>query len=126
MRGSRQVRVSRDRLRSSAEVETWIRLESGQGVGSITLNASYGKDWYPTTPNDVSPPTHGERLVDRGRGGGVLHYRQACPVDRQATRNVSGKLRQTRRGDSIRGSKAKLGSRRNAVPKVYTLFDPRQ
>ncbi|KAM4060481.1 calcineurin-like phosphoesterase [Hirsutella rhossiliensis] len=54
IRGSRQVRVSRDKLRTAAEAETWIRLETGDFVGSVTLNASYGKDWYPATPNDMT------------------------------------------------------------------------
>lgn len=52
IRGSRQVLVSRQKLRNSPEAETWIRLESGGYVGSVTLNDRYGKDLYPATPND--------------------------------------------------------------------------
>lgn len=50
-RGSRQIRLSRDRLRNGSEAETWIRLDSGDFVGSIVLNSTYGKDSYPETPN---------------------------------------------------------------------------
>lgn len=53
IRGARQVRVSRDTFRQKKwEAKTWIRLESGTVVGSVNLNATYGKDWYPATPND--------------------------------------------------------------------------
>ncbi|ODA77906.1 hypothetical protein RJ55_06509 [Drechmeria coniospora] len=48
-RGARQVRLSREKLRTSLEVDTWIRLESGTVVGSVSLNATYGKDVYPST-----------------------------------------------------------------------------
>lgn len=54
IRGSRQVRVSRDKLRSLAEAETWIRLENGGLVGHVTLNASYGEDWYPATTDEMT------------------------------------------------------------------------
>ncbi|PNY24199.1 inactive purple acid phosphatase 16 [Tolypocladium capitatum] len=54
IRGSRQVRVSREILNKSWEAETWIRLESGNVVGSVCLNATYGKDLYPATPNDMT------------------------------------------------------------------------
>lgn len=53
IRGARQVRLSKDTFsRQKWEAETWIRLESGSVVGSVNLNATYGKDWYPATPND--------------------------------------------------------------------------
>lgn len=53
VRGARQVRVAIDRLRAGCrEADTWIRLETGAVVGSVTLNATYGRDWYPATPDD--------------------------------------------------------------------------
>ncbi|RCI10406.1 hypothetical protein L249_4357 [Ophiocordyceps polyrhachis-furcata BCC 54312] len=51
VRGGRQVRVSRQ---NTSEAETWIRLDTGDVVGNIMLNSTFGKDWYPTTPNDKS------------------------------------------------------------------------
>lgn len=53
IRGARQIKVSRDML-SRAEASTWIRLESGETVGNIVLNATYGQDEYPETPNQMS------------------------------------------------------------------------
>lgn len=32
-------------------LETWIRLESGNVVGAVMLNRTYGEDEYPATPN---------------------------------------------------------------------------
>ncbi|KAJ6442883.1 putative inactive purple acid phosphatase 16 [Purpureocillium lavendulum] len=53
VRGSRQVRLSLETLRERKwEAETWIRLETGNVVGAVTLNATYGTDVYPATPND--------------------------------------------------------------------------
>lgn len=55
IRGSRQVRISRDDLKDKKwEAKTWIRLESGDIVGNVNLNATYGQDWYPATPNDMT------------------------------------------------------------------------
>ncbi|KAK3377247.1 Metallo-dependent phosphatase-like protein [Lasiosphaeria ovina] len=51
IRGARQVVVSLDKLADLA-VDTYIRLESGDVVGAVTLNATYGQDVYPATPND--------------------------------------------------------------------------
>ncbi|KAK3299575.1 Metallo-dependent phosphatase-like protein [Chaetomium fimeti] len=51
IRGARQVVVSLEGL-AERVVETYIRLESGETVGAVTLNATYGQDWYPATPND--------------------------------------------------------------------------
>ncbi|EFX05110.1 hypothetical protein CMQ_5372 [Grosmannia clavigera kw1407] len=57
IRGARQVRVSETALRDAARsyvrpaVDTWIRLESGDVVGSVSLNSTYGTDVYPSTPN---------------------------------------------------------------------------
>lgn len=54
IRGARQIRVSQKALQDSREVETWIRLESSDVVGSVTLNATFGEDSYPATPNDMT------------------------------------------------------------------------
>ncbi|TLS25041.1 hypothetical protein PpBr36_07293 [Pyricularia pennisetigena] len=53
IRGARQVFVTEEMLRRR-EVETWIRLETGHVVGSVVLNATYGEDVYPVTPNDMT------------------------------------------------------------------------
>ena len=36
----------------NGELNTWIRLESGDVVGAVSLKAMYGDDLYPATPND--------------------------------------------------------------------------
>ncbi|KAI0469855.1 calcineurin-like phosphoesterase [Xylariaceae sp. FL0804] len=53
IRGSRQVLVTKSQL-ASREVDTWIRLESGDVVGSVSLNATYGQDEYPETPDTMT------------------------------------------------------------------------
>ncbi|KAF4857284.1 putative inactive purple acid phosphatase 16 [Colletotrichum siamense] len=50
IRGSRQLSLTRDNL-SKGIVDTSIRLESGDVVGSVTLNSTYGQDQYPVTPD---------------------------------------------------------------------------
>ena len=50
IRGSRQVLVTEAKLKDM-EVDSWIRLESGDVVGSVSLNATYGEDIYPATPD---------------------------------------------------------------------------
>ncbi|KAI1505695.1 Metallo-dependent phosphatase-like protein [Biscogniauxia marginata] len=52
-RGSRQVRVSKSGLQHF-ELDTWIRLESGNVVGSVSLNNTYGQDVYPKTNNTMT------------------------------------------------------------------------
>ncbi|KAI1075922.1 Metallo-dependent phosphatase [Whalleya microplaca] len=52
-RGSRQVMVSKALL-ENLEADTWIRLESGNVVGSVSLNATYGQDSYPETKNTMT------------------------------------------------------------------------
>ncbi|KID66259.1 calcineurin-like phosphoesterase, partial [Metarhizium hybridum] len=53
IRGARQLRLSADALRRRRwEADTWIRTENGGVVGRVSLNATYGKDWYPATPNE--------------------------------------------------------------------------
>ncbi|KAF3065213.1 putative inactive purple acid phosphatase 16 [Daldinia childiae] len=49
-RGARQVLATKSKL-ARFEVDTWIRLESGNVVGSVSLNSTYGKDLYPATNN---------------------------------------------------------------------------
>jgi hypothetical protein len=49
-RGARQVLISKSQL-DAFEADSWIRLESGNKVGSVTLNSTYGSDWYPQTVN---------------------------------------------------------------------------
>ena len=49
-RGSRQVLITEEMLKN-LEIDTWIRLETGNVVGSVTLNSTYGHDWYPKTPD---------------------------------------------------------------------------
>ncbi|KAI2780227.1 Metallo-dependent phosphatase [Daldinia loculata] len=49
-RGARQVLATKSKL-AKFEVDTWIRLESGNVVGSISLNSTYGEDLYPATNN---------------------------------------------------------------------------
>lgn len=67
IRGSRQVRVSRAALRHGWQAETWIRLESAAVVGHVTLNATYGRDWYPATPNDKTGcPTCNYTVISPG------------------------------------------------------------
>jgi hypothetical protein len=53
IRGSRQVLVTEEMLKRH-EVETWIRLEDDEVVGSVSLNATYNEDRYPATPNTVT------------------------------------------------------------------------
>ncbi|KAI1305623.1 Metallo-dependent phosphatase [Xylaria venustula] len=51
IRGARQVKVSKRGL-AKFEADTWIRLESGDTVGRVSLNSTYGHDLYPKT-NDT-------------------------------------------------------------------------
>ncbi|KOS19058.1 putative inactive purple acid phosphatase 16 [Escovopsis weberi] len=67
IRGSRQVRVSLGAL-ARGGADTWIRLESGDVVGAVSLNATFGRDVYPATPNTMTYcPTCGSK-AKRGRG----------------------------------------------------------
>ncbi|KAI0490441.1 Metallo-dependent phosphatase [Xylaria cf. heliscus] len=52
-RGSRQVQVSKKGL-AKFEANTWIRLESGTIVGSVSLNRTYGQDLYPETEDSMT------------------------------------------------------------------------
>lgn len=63
IRGARQVLVSLDKL-PQLEVDTWVRLESGKTAGEVSLNATYGQDRYPRTPNEkTSCPTCNYTIV---------------------------------------------------------------
>lgn len=67
-RGSRQVLVTEAMLQDLA-VDTWIRLETGDVVGSVTLNATYGQDAYPETPDThTSCPTCNYTIVSNMPG----------------------------------------------------------
>uniref|UniRef100_A0A8H7K835 Calcineurin-like phosphoesterase domain-containing protein n=1 Tax=Bionectria ochroleuca TaxID=29856 RepID=A0A8H7K835_BIOOC len=50
IRGARQILITQSKLKN-LELDTWIRLESGGVVGSVSLNSTYNKDFYPATPN---------------------------------------------------------------------------
>lgn len=49
-RGSRQVFVSEAGL-AEGEVESWVRLERGEVVGRVGLNATFGRDVYEVVPD---------------------------------------------------------------------------
>lgn len=49
-RGSRQLLLRQDEI-EKGEFKTWIRLESGEVVGDVTLNKTFGQDVYSTSPN---------------------------------------------------------------------------
>ncbi|KAH9998569.1 Metallo-dependent phosphatase [Xylariaceae sp. FL0662B] len=72
-RGSRQILVTKSLL-ENWEADTWIRLESGSVVGSVSLNATYGQDHYPPTTNSMTYcPTCNYSTVtpmgEEGQGG---------------------------------------------------------
>jgi len=50
IRGARELIISQDKLKDRV-FESHMRLETGEVVGSIVLNATYNRDVYPTTPN---------------------------------------------------------------------------
>lgn len=50
IRGGRQIVVNQDQLKDLV-VNTHIRLETGDVVGAVTLNSTYGKDYYTATEN---------------------------------------------------------------------------
>ncbi|QIW96702.1 hypothetical protein AMS68_002220 [Peltaster fructicola] len=52
-RGSRQLYLTLDALKNF-ELETWIRLETGDVVGRVSLNSTYGTDIYQATPDTHS------------------------------------------------------------------------
>ncbi|KAL7756846.1 hypothetical protein ACKLNR_013839 [Fusarium oxysporum f. sp. zingiberi] len=60
VRGGRQIVVTQEGLRNY-EVDTYIRLETGDVVGSVSLNSTYNKDSYPETPNEKTYLSHASR-----------------------------------------------------------------
>ncbi|KAM3467058.1 hypothetical protein MY5147_003941 [Beauveria neobassiana] len=51
IRGSREIFVSLDKLRDLT-IDSHIRTELGEVIGAVSLNATYGQDSYPASPND--------------------------------------------------------------------------
>ncbi|TQV95630.1 hypothetical protein V2A60_000815 [Cordyceps javanica] len=51
IRGSREIFVSLEKLKDLV-VDSHIRTERGDVIGAISLNATYGQDSYPASPND--------------------------------------------------------------------------
>lgn len=49
-RGSRQLYMTIESM-EKFELDTWIRLETGDVVGHVSLNSTYGQDVYPETPD---------------------------------------------------------------------------
>ncbi|KAJ6086416.1 hypothetical protein N7467_005330 [Penicillium canescens] len=45
-RGSRQILLHESNLKDN--IETWVRLENGTVSGNVTLNSTYGQDFYQT------------------------------------------------------------------------------
>lgn len=71
-RASRQVYVTQEMLKDSI-VDTWMRLETGEIIGSVELNRTYGKDYYPVVANtNTSCPTCNYSIITNmpGTGGG--------------------------------------------------------
>lgn len=50
IRGSRQIVLTDSKLKDK-DFDTWIRLETGEITGSVSLNSTYGQDRYPETKN---------------------------------------------------------------------------
>ncbi|KJZ79153.1 hypothetical protein HIM_01304 [Hirsutella minnesotensis 3608] len=69
IRGARQIRLHREALQKLLEIETWIRLENGDVVGAVELNATYGTDRYPATPNDKTKCPTCSYPTDHHAGG---------------------------------------------------------
>jgi hypothetical protein len=53
IRGAREIVVTEEML-EKLEVETYIRLETGDVVGQVMLNSTFNDDWYPATPNTMT------------------------------------------------------------------------
>ncbi|KAI9172358.1 putative inactive purple acid phosphatase [Paramyrothecium foliicola] len=88
IRGAREVRVSREALKDLA-FQSWIRLESGDVVGDVSLNATYNRDWYPATPNDKTRdlPRRKVKMTITTSAcallavAGLVHARAGTPLD---------------------------------------------
>ncbi|KAH9827390.1 putative inactive purple acid phosphatase 16 [Teratosphaeria destructans] len=53
IRGARQILVT-EAMVQQHEIDTWIRLESQDVVGAVTLNATYNHDSYPATDDTMT------------------------------------------------------------------------
>ena len=51
-RGSRQILLDESTMPHS--FRTWMRFEDGSTHGEVTLNQTYGKDWYPAVNREYS------------------------------------------------------------------------
>ncbi|KAJ3476460.1 hypothetical protein NLG97_g9123 [Lecanicillium saksenae] len=51
IRGSREILVSLEKLEDLV-IDSHIRTERGEIINTISLNATYGQDMYPPSPND--------------------------------------------------------------------------
>ncbi|KAJ4244763.1 hypothetical protein NW762_014340 [Fusarium torreyae] len=71
VRGAREIVVTEDKL-DKYEVDTYIRLESGDIVGSVTLNSTFNDDYYEATPNTMTymsstlSETSGSSIISSG------------------------------------------------------------
>lgn len=63
IRGGRQIVITEEGLRDQA-VDTHIRLESGDVVGSVSLNSTFNTDRYESTPNDKTNLNDAMRNAD--------------------------------------------------------------
>ena len=70
-RGARQVLLREEDLEDGV-VETWIRLESGNVVGAVSLNATYGRDEYPATKDTRTGKVSDLRLYGHQQDAGHL------------------------------------------------------
>ena len=52
-RGSRQI-LAAEELLKGCTVDMWVRLEITGMVGKMTLNGTYGQDYYPAVPNTTT------------------------------------------------------------------------
>ncbi|KAF2767462.1 Metallo-dependent phosphatase [Teratosphaeria nubilosa] len=53
IRGARQILVTEAMLQQH-EIDTWLRLESQDVVGAVTLNSTYNHDYYPATDDTMT------------------------------------------------------------------------
>ncbi|KAF5020307.1 hypothetical protein F66182_7683 [Fusarium sp. NRRL 66182] len=53
IRGAREIIVTESKLKDY-EIDTYIRLESGEITGSVTLNSTFNDDYYPATENELT------------------------------------------------------------------------
>lgn len=75
IRGSRQIVLTDSKLKDK-DFDTWIRLETGEITGSVSLNSTYGQDLYPETKNikDECPVCNG---TESPQNDGEVHHSPA-------------------------------------------------